>query len=75
MKERQISVVIHQDYRALSNSLTMCMFPACQFPVQLALVNAVTGLDWSLEDVHAGRRANMESKKGDQPSVRFDPRQ
>lgn len=42
-------VVIHQDYRALSNSLTMCMFARVPISVQLALVNAVAGLDWSLE--------------------------
>ncbi len=44
-------VAIHQDYRAVSNSLTICMFARVPIPVQLALYNAVAGLDWSLEEL------------------------
>ena len=44
-------VAIHQDYRALSNSLTICMFARVSVSVQLALHNAVSGLDWSLEEL------------------------
>ena len=43
-------VALHQDYRAVSNSLTICMFARVPIPVQLALYNAVARLDWSLEE-------------------------
>lgn len=44
-------VAIHQDYRAVSNSLTMCMFASVPISTQLALYNAVVDLDWSLEEL------------------------
>jgi aldehyde:ferredoxin oxidoreductase len=44
-------VAIHQDYRAVSNSLTVCMFASVPISSQLALYNAATGLDWPLEEL------------------------
>jgi aldehyde:ferredoxin oxidoreductase len=50
-------VAIHQDYRSLSNSLTMCMFARVPITTQLELYNAVTGLAWDLpEFMAAGAR-------------------
>jgi aldehyde:ferredoxin oxidoreductase len=55
-------VAIHQDYRAISNSLTICMFARVPIPVQLALFNAVAGMDWSLEEfmLAGGRIWNLK---------------
>lgn len=55
-------VAIHQDYRALSNSLTICMFARVPVSAQLALYNAVAGLDWSLEEfmLAGGRIWNLK---------------
>jgi aldehyde:ferredoxin oxidoreductase len=50
-------VAVHQDYRALSNSLTVCMFARVPLATQLDLFNAVAGADWSLEEfMTAGAR-------------------
>lgn len=46
-------VAIHQDYRALSNSLTICMFARVPLMSQLALYNAAMGLDWDLQEFMA----------------------
>jgi aldehyde:ferredoxin oxidoreductase len=42
-------VAVHQDYRTLSNSLTICQFARVPLATQLALFNAATGADWDLE--------------------------
>ena len=50
-------VAVHQDYRALSNSLTICMFARVPIQTQLDLYNSVVGLEWSLQEfMDAGAR-------------------
>ena len=50
-------VARHQDYRSLSNSLTLCIFAHVPVTTQLDLYNAAVGLDWDIDTLmQAGAR-------------------
>ncbi|RME87592.1 MAG: aldehyde ferredoxin oxidoreductase [Anaerolineae bacterium] len=56
--EKAANVARHQDWRTVYNSLVMCIFANVSPQMQVDLVNAACGLDWTLEEMmRAGERA------------------
>ncbi len=56
--EKAANVARHQDWRTVFNALVMCLFANIEPQLQVDLINAACGLDWSLEEMmHAGERA------------------
>ncbi|MFO3797971.1 MAG: aldehyde ferredoxin oxidoreductase C-terminal domain-containing protein, partial [Anaerolineales bacterium] len=56
--EKAANVARHQDWRTVFNALVMCLFANLEPQMQVDLINAACGLDWSLEDLmRAGERA------------------
>jgi aldehyde:ferredoxin oxidoreductase len=56
--EKAADVARHQDWRTFYNSLVMCIFATIAPQVQVDLVNAACGLEWTLDDMmKAGERA------------------
>lgn len=56
--EKAANVARHQDWRTIFNALVMCLFANIEPQLQVDLINAACGLDWSLEEMmHAGERA------------------
>lgn len=56
--EKAANVARHQDWRTVFNALVMCFFANIEPQLQVDLINAACGLDWSLEEMmHAGERA------------------
>lgn len=56
--EKAANVARHQDWRTVFNALVMCLFANIEPQMQVDLINAACGLDWSLEDLmRAGERA------------------
>ncbi len=56
--EKAANVAIHQNWRTLFNALVMCFFANVPPEVVLNLVNAGTGMDYSLEELlRVGERA------------------
>lgn len=55
-------VARHQHWRTVCNSLVVCFFAVVPPPVVLDLINAATGLDWTMDDMmRAGERGwNMK---------------
>ena len=52
------NVAKHQDWRTVFNSLVICIFANVEPQMQVDLINAACGLDWSIEDMlKAGERA------------------
>jgi aldehyde:ferredoxin oxidoreductase len=52
------NVARHQDWRTVFNSLVMCIFANVEPKMQVDLINAACGLDWTIEDMmKAGERA------------------
>jgi aldehyde:ferredoxin oxidoreductase len=52
------NVAKHQDWRTVFNSLVMCIFANMEPQMQVKLINAACGLDWTIEDMmKAGERA------------------
>ena len=49
--EKARSVARHQDWRTVFNALVMCIFANVEPREQVALINAASGLDWSVEDM------------------------
>jgi aldehyde:ferredoxin oxidoreductase len=47
---KSLNVVIHQNWRTLSNSLVICYFANLAPSTVVDLVNAACGLDWTIED-------------------------
>jgi aldehyde:ferredoxin oxidoreductase len=55
--EKAANVARHQDWRTVYNSLVMCIFANVPAAMQVALINAATGLDWTPDDMlRAGER-------------------
>jgi aldehyde:ferredoxin oxidoreductase len=44
-------VARHQDWRSVFNSIVMCIFANTDPDLQVKLINAACGLDWTLEDM------------------------
>jgi aldehyde:ferredoxin oxidoreductase len=56
--EKAANVAKHQDWRTFFNSATMCIFANVDPQMQVDLVNAACGLEWTLEDMmRSGERA------------------
>ena len=56
--EKAANVARHQDWRTVFNSLVMCIFANVETQMQVDLINAACGLDWTVEEMmKAGERA------------------
>jgi len=56
--EKAANVARHQDWRTVFNSIVMCIFANTDPALQVKLINAACGLDWTVEDMlNAGERA------------------
>jgi aldehyde:ferredoxin oxidoreductase len=56
--EKSANVAIHQNWTTLFNALVMCVFTNVAPQVVIDLINAATGLNWTIEDaLIAGERA------------------
>jgi aldehyde:ferredoxin oxidoreductase len=56
--EKSANVAKHQDWRTVFNAMVMCIFANVEPEMQVKLINAACGLDWSLDDMmKAGERA------------------
>ena len=49
--EKAANVARHQDWRTVFNSIVMCIFANTDPELQVKLINAACGLDWTLEDM------------------------
>ena len=56
--EKAANVAKHQDWRTIFNAIVMCIFANVEPEMQVRLINAACGLDWTIEDMmQAGERA------------------
>jgi aldehyde:ferredoxin oxidoreductase len=56
--EKAANVARHQDWRTVFNAIVMCIFANVEPDVQVQLINAACGLEWTIEDMmKAGERA------------------
>jgi aldehyde:ferredoxin oxidoreductase len=56
--EKSANVAKHQDWRTVFNSIVMCIFANVEPDVQVKLINAACGFDWTIGDMmKAGERA------------------
>ena len=49
--EKSANVARHQDWRTVFNSIVMCIFANTDPELQVKLINAACGLDWTLADM------------------------
>ncbi|HLO33883.1 MAG TPA: aldehyde ferredoxin oxidoreductase family protein [Anaerolineales bacterium] len=49
--EKAANVARHQDWRTVFNSIVMCIFANTDPEVQVKLINAACGLEWTVEDM------------------------
>jgi aldehyde:ferredoxin oxidoreductase len=56
--EKSANVAKHQDWRTVFNAVVMCIFANVEPEIQVKLINAACGLDWTVTDLmKAGERA------------------
>ncbi len=56
--EKAANVAKHQDWRTVFNAVVMCIFANIEPEMQVKLINAACGLDWTIEDMmKCGERA------------------
>jgi aldehyde:ferredoxin oxidoreductase len=56
--EKSANVAKHQDWRTVFNAIVMCIFANVEPEMQVNLINAACGLDWTIEDMmKSGERA------------------
>jgi aldehyde:ferredoxin oxidoreductase len=56
--EKSANVAKHQDWRTVFNAIVMCIFANVEPEMQVKLINAACGLEWTIEDMmKAGERA------------------
>jgi aldehyde:ferredoxin oxidoreductase len=56
--EKAANVARHQDWRTVFNAIVMCIFANTEPEMQVKLINAACGLDWTVGDMmRAGERA------------------
>ena len=56
--EKAANVARHQDWRTMFNAIVMCIFANVEPDVQVKLINAACGLEWTVDDMmKAGERA------------------
>jgi aldehyde:ferredoxin oxidoreductase len=49
--EKAANVARHQDWRTIFNSIVMCIFANSDPELQVKLINAACGLDWTVQDM------------------------
>jgi aldehyde:ferredoxin oxidoreductase len=49
--EKSANVARHQDWRTVFNSIVMCIFANTDPELQVKLINAACGLEWTIEDL------------------------
>ncbi len=49
--DKSANVARHQDWRTVFNSIVMCIFANTDPELQVKLINAACGLDWTLDDM------------------------
>ncbi len=49
--EKAANVARHQDWRTVFNSIVMCIFANTEPEMQVKLINAACGLEWTVEDM------------------------
>jgi aldehyde:ferredoxin oxidoreductase len=49
--EKAANVARHQNWRTVFNSIVMCIFANAEPEMQVKLINAACGLDWTVEDM------------------------
>jgi aldehyde:ferredoxin oxidoreductase len=49
--EKAANVARHQDWRTVFNSIVMCIFANTDPELQVKLINAACGMDWTVEDM------------------------
>lgn len=49
--EKSANVARHQDWRTVFNSIVMCIFANADPAMQVKLINASCGLDWTIDDM------------------------
>ncbi|HMB23364.1 MAG TPA: aldehyde ferredoxin oxidoreductase C-terminal domain-containing protein, partial [Anaerolineales bacterium] len=49
--EKAANVAHHQDWRTIFNSIVMCIFANTEPEMQVKLINAACGFDWTIEDM------------------------
>ena len=49
--EKAANVARHQDWRTVFNSIVMCIFANAEPEMQVKLINAACGLEWTIEDM------------------------
>jgi aldehyde:ferredoxin oxidoreductase len=49
--EKSANVARHQDWRTVFNSIVMCIFANTEPELQVELINAACGFDWTLDDM------------------------
>lgn len=49
--EKAANVARHQDWRTVFNSIVMCIFANTDPELQVKLINAACGLDWTIDDM------------------------
>ena len=49
--EKSANVARHQDWRTVFNSIVMCIFANTDPELQVKLINAACGFDWTIEDM------------------------
>ena len=56
--EKAANVAKHQDWRTIFNAVVMCIFANVEPDIQVQLINAACGLEWTIKDMmQAGERA------------------
>ncbi|MDQ3005161.1 MAG: aldehyde ferredoxin oxidoreductase family protein [Chloroflexota bacterium] len=56
--EKAANVARHQDWRTIFNAIVMCIFANVEPDIQVQLINAACGLEWTIEDMmQSGERA------------------
>ena len=49
--EKAANVARHQDWRTVFNSIVMCIFANTEPEIQVKLINAACGLEWTIDDM------------------------
>ena len=59
-RRKSANVARHQDWRTVFNSIVMCIFANTEPELQVKLINAACGFDWTIEDMMQLRRTRLE---------------
>jgi aldehyde:ferredoxin oxidoreductase len=62
--EKSANVARHQDWRTVFNSIVMCIFANTDPELQVKLINAACGLNWTLDDMMRCGERGWNLKRG-----------